>query len=109
MIPRVEPVKIPKVHVYCNGHRPATAFVSELFYGIAEAEDTTVLATDASFSRNRCRGDMTTVEKRQIYMLKYPRGYELVWIEDPENHPWTRDRCQPQNQHPELMETSCGG
>jgi len=108
MIPRVEPQKVPKVYVYCNGYRPATSRASELFYGIAEAEDGAVLDRSASFSWSRCRGDMTTLEKRQVYRLKYPQGYELVWIEDPESHPWTRDRCQPQDQHPELMETSNG-
>jgi len=106
MIPRVEPVKIPKVHVYCKGHAPGAPGI---LYGIAEAEDCTVLGSCTSLSLISCRKDMTAPYKRLLYMAKYPKGYELVWIEDPENHPWTRDRCQPQDQHPELMETSCGG
>ena len=56
--------------------------------GYALAEDGTVLASHLSSNEGFSKHDMglTGTWKHDTYAKHYPDGYELEWVDDPENH-----------------------
>lgn len=71
----------PKIYVFINSGRE-TNFIE----GLAVAEDATILARHFSSSEHFFKHDMglTSDCKHDLYKEKYPAGFELVLIEDPQ-------------------------
>lgn len=67
-----------KIFLYCfpNG--------GGYFMGIALAEDGNLLNSHLSSTKEFSKKDLSRCKS---YELRYPDGYELVWVDDPDNHP----------------------
>jgi hypothetical protein len=61
-------MSVPKIFVYC-----IAAWGADDVAGSALAEDGTFLAGHISMG-------VTSERKRDVYAVKYPDGYELVWL-----------------------------
>ncbi|MGA3295249.1 MAG: hypothetical protein ABSE45_14870 [Candidatus Acidiferrales bacterium] len=68
----------PKIFLVISS---TTAWAPDLA-GAAIAEDGTMLAAHISSTAEWLRADLS--RKEDIYGRRYPAGYELVWIGDPE-------------------------
>jgi hypothetical protein len=74
---------LPKIYLYCDPYGKKGDVL-----GFALAEDGTGLASHLSSSLDFSRHDMglTSDWKHECYAKHYSDGYELVWIDDPDNH-----------------------
>lgn len=76
--------KLPKIFVYCypGGVREGDVI------GYALAEDGHCLASHLSSNKNFSKHDMGTTSdwKHDLYSKHYPDGFELEWVNDPDNH-----------------------
>jgi len=76
----------PKIFLMCY---PAQGFTPTDVLGFAVAEDGTGLCSHLSSNEEWSKHDMglTSNWKHDIYNKHYPDGYELVWVDDPDNSP----------------------
>lgn len=77
---------MPKIFLYCY---PAPNWGEHDVIGYALAEDGTVLASHISSNKAFSQHDMglTSNWKHEAYEKHYPEGFELEWVDDPDNHP----------------------
>lgn len=74
-----------KIFVFCTGRVPKAV---ARFVGAAVAEDGTEIGTRMSSSMRWLKMDMgigTSGGMHEKYAAHYPQGYELVWVEHPDN------------------------
>lgn len=76
-----------KIYLYCLPGS-ALGWADTDVVGFAVSEDGQGLGSHVSSSRDWSRYDMglTSDRKRSIYSEAYPGGWELEWVDDPENH-----------------------
>lgn len=82
--------KVPKIFVWCNSCQP------EWHSALAMSEDGQVLAGHVCTNHGFIAHDMGILPdgwKRETYAAKYPDGFEVVWVEDPKNHPELLAAC----------------
>lgn len=75
----------PKIFVFCAGRIPDTY---ARFVGKAVAEDGTELGVRHSSTTRWLKLDMgihSSGGMHEKYAAHYPNGYELVWVEHPDN------------------------
>lgn len=73
---------MPKIYLFCY------PYDEHDFAGLAIAEDGTLLAGHLSSSVDFSKHDMgfTSNWKHEEYKVHYPEGFELEWVDDPNNH-----------------------
>jgi len=80
----------PKIYVACF---PAPNWGEESVVGYALAEDGQGLVSHLSSSPEFSKHDMgfNSDWHHDTYKTKYPDGFEVVWVDDPDNDPdWIR-------------------
>ena len=77
---------MPKIFLYCY---PAQGWGAHDVIGYALAEDGAGLASHLSSNKSFSQHDMglTSDWKHESYKKHYPEGFELEWVDDPDNHP----------------------
>lgn len=92
---------MPKIFLACF---PALTCVPGDVLGYALAEDGTGLASHISTNKFYSQHDLglTSNWKHEGYALHYPSGYELEWVENPEEHEgWKAAMALNQAAHPD--------
>jgi len=76
---------LPKIFVFVdkNNHAWGRDYVA-----MAVSQDGYLLASHISSSESWARHDMGLGSdwKHELYDIKYPNGYQLEWVEDPDSH-----------------------
>jgi len=77
---------MPKIFLYCY---PVQGWRANDVIGYALAEDGAWLASHRSSNKSFIKHDMglTSNWKHESYEKHYPEGFELEWVDDPDNHP----------------------
>lgn len=80
---------INKIYIGCYKYTTHlfTKFFNCPFYeSFATTDEGHVLTSDISITENMAKADMgiTTNKKHDIYNQKYPNGWEIIWITEPD-------------------------
>jgi hypothetical protein len=98
--------KKPKIYAFINGIVPGLGDVLP----VALAEDGTPLASHCSSSIHWARHDIgvTSDWKHEIYEKHYPNGFDVEWIDEPDQHEGCRRALEIANENrAKAPDTSC--
>ena len=90
-----------KIYLFCE---PSDAF-GHGFAGYALAEDGTGICGHFSSSIAFSKHDLglTSDWKHDLYASHYPDGYDLEWVDDPDNHEGFQKAFELNQMHKEVL------
>lgn len=76
--------QLPKIYTFINSDDPQEGWMPV----VAVSEDGEVLASHVSTNLQWALWDigMTSGHKHRAYEARYPEGYQLEWVDDPQAH-----------------------